>query len=59
MIIGWPQNRRIRVGALGMAGAFALGLLVWLPGGPMGKGWARRAGTPAALLKHSAGGRRS
>jgi predicted ferric reductase len=59
VIIGWPENSRIRVGALGMAGAFALGLLVWLPGGPMGKGWARRAGTPSSLLKHSAGGRHS
>jgi predicted ferric reductase len=59
VIIGWPENLRIRVGALGMAGAFALGLLVWLPGGPMGKGWAHRAGTPASLLKHSAGGRHS
>ena len=59
VIIGWPENLRIRVGALGMAAAFALGLLVWLPGGPMGKGWARRAGTPAALLTHNAGGRHS
>lgn len=59
VVIGWPDNLRVRVGALGIAGAFALGLLVWLPGGPMGKGWARRAGTPASLLKHSAGGRRS
>ena len=59
VLIGWPENLRIRVGALGVAGAFALGLLVWLPGGPMGKGWARRAGTPTALLKHSPGGRHS
>ena len=26
-------------------------ILVWLPGGPLGKGWARRSGTPASLLK--------
>jgi methionine sulfoxide reductase heme-binding subunit len=51
-MIGWPENIRIRVGALAMAGAFALGLVVWLPGGPLGKGWARRAGTPASLLGH-------
>ena len=25
-------------------------LAAWLPGGPLGKGWARRAGTPASLL---------
>jgi methionine sulfoxide reductase heme-binding subunit len=54
VMIGWPENIRARVGALGMAGAFALGLLVWLPGGPMGKGWARRAGTPTSLLQHGA-----
>ena len=52
-MIGWPNNIRMRVGALGITGAFALGLLVWLPGGPLGKGWARRAGTPASLLGHA------
>jgi sulfoxide reductase heme-binding subunit YedZ len=49
-MIGWPEHIRLRVGALGMAAAFALGLVVWLPVGPLGKGWARRAGTPASLL---------
>lgn len=53
--IGWPDNAPLRLGALGMAGAFALGLLVWLPGGPLGKGWARRAGTPPSLLSHGEG----
>jgi DMSO/TMAO reductase YedYZ heme-binding membrane subunit len=57
--LGWPDNRGLRVGALGAAAGFALGLVVWLPAGPLGKGWARRAGTPAALLRHSARGRRS
>lgn len=55
--IGWPENARLRLGLLGVAGAFALGLVVWLPGGPLGKGWARRAGTPPALLHPSHGGR--
>jgi sulfoxide reductase heme-binding subunit YedZ len=50
--IGWPDNARLRLGLLGVAGAFALGLVVWLPAGPLGKGWARRAGTPPALLSH-------
>ena len=54
VVIGWPDNLRIRLGALGLAAAFALGLLVWLPGGPLGKGWARRSGTPPALLSHGA-----
>ncbi len=58
-MIGWPANVRLRIGALGAAAGFALGLLVWLPGGPLGKGWARRAGTPTSLLGHSARARRS
>jgi sulfoxide reductase heme-binding subunit YedZ len=48
--IGWPENARLRLGMLGVAGAFAAGLGIWLPGGPLGKGWARRAGTPPALV---------
>ncbi|MFL5863610.1 MAG: ferric reductase [Solirubrobacteraceae bacterium] len=59
-MVGWPENMRLRVGALGVSAAFALGLVVWLPAGPMGKGWARRAGTPTSLLRHgSARGRHS
>jgi methionine sulfoxide reductase heme-binding subunit len=54
VMIGWPDNAGLRLGALGVAAAFALGLVVWLPGGPLGKGWARRSGTPAALLGHGA-----
>ena len=53
-IIGWPENVRVRIGALGLATVFALGLVVWLPGGPLGKGWARRSGTPPSLLTHGA-----
>jgi methionine sulfoxide reductase heme-binding subunit len=45
-----PGRRRA---ALGGAAAFALFLLVWLPGGPLGSEWARRSGTPAQLLAHS------
>lgn len=52
VLIGWPENPRLRLGMLGLAAAFALGLVVWLPGGPLGKGWARRAGTPSDLLSH-------
>lgn len=54
--IGWPENARLRLGMLGVAGAFALGLLIWLPSGPLGKGWARRAGTPPTLLTPAHGG---
>jgi predicted ferric reductase len=54
--IGWPENARLRLGMLGVAGAFALGLVIWLPSGPLGKGWARRAGTPNTLLRPVHGG---
>jgi sulfoxide reductase heme-binding subunit YedZ len=42
-----------RLRALGAGGltAAAVGLLVWLPSGPMAPGWAARAGTPKSLLK--------
>lgn len=51
-MIGWPDNLRVRVGALAMSAVFAGGLVLWLPGGPLGPGWARRAGTPPSLLSH-------
>jgi sulfoxide reductase heme-binding subunit YedZ len=52
-IAGWPDRARIRAAAVGAIAAFALFLLLWLPGGPLGKGWARRSGTPTALLAGS------
>jgi DMSO/TMAO reductase YedYZ heme-binding membrane subunit len=52
-MIGWPDNLRLRVGALAMSAVFAGGLALWLPAGPLGKGWARRAGTPPSLLGHA------
>lgn len=50
---GWPDQLARRSAALGATGVFTLGLLLWLPGGPLGKEWARRSGTPTALLGHS------
>jgi methionine sulfoxide reductase heme-binding subunit len=47
---GWPQDLRLRWAALAGTALFTLGLLIWLPSGPLGKEWARRSGTPAALL---------
>jgi hypothetical protein len=52
---GWPDQLARRGAALGTAGVFTLGLLMWLPSGPLGKEWARRSGTPPALLGHSTG----
>jgi methionine sulfoxide reductase heme-binding subunit len=50
---GWPQNAKVRGAALGASAAFALFLVIWLPSGPLGGEWARRAGTPSSLLRHS------
>ncbi len=54
-MIGWPDHFRVRIGALAVSAVFAGGLAIWLPSGPLGKGWARRAGTPPSLLSHSSG----
>jgi sulfoxide reductase heme-binding subunit YedZ len=39
-----------RTAALATLVVAPIALLVWLPQGPLARGWARRAGTPAALL---------
>jgi predicted ferric reductase len=50
---GFGERPRMRAAALGTMGAFALFLVIWLPGGPLAKNWARRSGTPASLLGHA------
>ncbi|HUZ30264.1 MAG TPA: ferric reductase-like transmembrane domain-containing protein [Solirubrobacteraceae bacterium] len=51
---GWPDHLGGRVPALGASALVPLGLLIWLPGGPLAAGWAKRAGTPASLLRAAA-----
>ena len=51
---GWPSQWRVRSTAFAAMAIAPLALIIWLPGGPLGKGWARRSGTPASLLGHSA-----
>ena len=47
---GWPGQARVRIAVLAaVAAAFAL-VSMWLPRGPLAAGWARRSGTPTALL---------
>ena len=52
---GWPDHLQVRGSAAVAACAGLLALLVWLPVGPLAAGWARRAGTPAALLRVNGG----
>ena len=35
--------------AVGLPAVFLLVLAVWLPGGPLAPGWARRSGTPVQV----------
>jgi sulfoxide reductase heme-binding subunit YedZ len=56
---GWPDRLGARFSALAASALVPLGLLVWLPSGPLAAGWAKRAGTPSYLLvasKAPAGG---
>jgi methionine sulfoxide reductase heme-binding subunit len=46
----YPERARA---ALGGTGIFTLFLVLWLPSGPLGAEWARRSGTPSALLGSS------
>jgi sulfoxide reductase heme-binding subunit YedZ len=43
-----------RAGAVAAVAAALAALAVWLPSGPLAAGWARRSGTPAALLARPA-----
>ncbi len=52
VIAGWRENVAMRGAALGGAGVFSLFIALWLPSGPLGSEWARRSGTPPALLPH-------
>jgi methionine sulfoxide reductase heme-binding subunit len=52
-IAAWGEHARLGRFALAGTGAFTLFLVLWVPGGPLGSEWARRSGTPAALLGHS------
>src|SRR5207247_1801227 len=40
----------VRVGTTSAATLGVIGLGIWLPQGPLARGWAKRAGTPASVL---------
>jgi methionine sulfoxide reductase heme-binding subunit len=48
---------RVRVGAVAALLSAAVAIGVWLPSGPLAKGWAAKAGTPSSLIggKHTTG----
>jgi DMSO/TMAO reductase YedYZ heme-binding membrane subunit len=48
--LGWPDHLRWRLAGVGALAGLGLGMALWLPHGPLGPHWARRAGTPAKLL---------
>jgi hypothetical protein len=51
---GWPEHVGARVTAIAASALVPVGLLVWLPSGPLAAGWAKRAGTPSSLLAATA-----
>jgi sulfoxide reductase heme-binding subunit YedZ len=51
---GWPEHAGIRTAAFAALALSPVLLAIWLPRGPLGSAWARRAGTPPELLGGSA-----
>lgn len=52
-VAAWRQYPDRSRTALAGTGIFTLALVLWMPSGPLGSEWARRSGTPSALLPHS------
>jgi hypothetical protein len=52
-VAGWPDHLGARLTALAASALVPIGLLAWLPSGPLAAGWAARAGTPKSLLAHA------
>lgn len=46
----WDAAPGPRFASLGALAAVPIAAVIWLPQGPLAKGWAQRAGTPARLL---------
>jgi methionine sulfoxide reductase heme-binding subunit len=52
---GWPDHVTPRLTGMLASVAVPIGLLIWLPNGPLAKGWAKRAGTPTTVVATGAG----
>ena len=48
---GWPARRGLRGSAIAASIALPAAFALWLPSGPLGSNWARRAGTPAVVAR--------
>jgi methionine sulfoxide reductase heme-binding subunit len=55
LAVGWPSHAGLRVASATAGVAVVLATAGWAWVGPLAPGWARRSGTPAALLARSAG----
>jgi sulfoxide reductase heme-binding subunit YedZ len=55
LAVGWPAHAGVRVTVAAAAAVVGLITAGWAWTGPLAPGWARRAGTPAALLARSEG----
>jgi sulfoxide reductase heme-binding subunit YedZ len=55
LALGWQQRTGTRIALAGVAVIALAAGTVWLAGGPLRPGWARRSGTPTSLLTRSAG----
>jgi hypothetical protein len=53
---GWPAHAALRTGLAAVAVLVALSTAAWAWAGPLRPGWARRAGTPVAILSRAATG---
>jgi len=51
-----PEHAGLRTPATALAVITPIGLMIFTLAGPLQHGWAKRAGTPASLLGHPAGG---
>jgi len=55
LAVGWPAHAGLRIACATAGVAVVLATAGWAWVGPLAPGWARRSGTPAALLARSAG----